>query len=83
MLQRVQRDTKRRRQVIISTHSEALLSNPGIDGRGVLVLEASGEGSRIRSLQADEVLALDDGLSVAEVVLPKTRPETAEQLGFW
>ncbi len=29
MLQRIQRDSKRRRQVLISTHSEALLSNPG------------------------------------------------------
>src|SRR5271166_2040208 len=74
MLQRVQRDTKRRRQILISTHSEALLSNPGIDGRGVLVLEASGEGSRIRTLHKDEAAALDDGLSIAEVVLPKTRP---------
>ncbi len=83
MLQRVQRDTKRRRQVIISTHSEALLSNPGIDARGVLVLEASVEGSRVRSLFDDEAAALDDGFSVAEVVLPKTRPATAEQLGLW
>ena len=83
MLQRVQRDTKRRRQVIISTHSDALLSNPGIDGRGVLLLEASGEGSRVRSLHKDEAAALDDGLSIAEVILPKTRPKTAEQLGLW
>lgn len=30
VLQRIQRQTKRKRQVFITTHSEALLSNPGI-----------------------------------------------------
>jgi len=83
MLKRVQQDTKRRRQVIISTHSEALLSNAGIDGREVLVLEAGAEGSHIRSMATDEAAAVAAGLSVAEVVLPRTRPEGAEQLGLW
>jgi AAA domain, putative AbiEii toxin, Type IV TA system len=83
MLQRVQRESKRRRQVMISTHSEALLSNPGIDGRGILILEARAEGSLIRPISTDEATALNAGLSVAEVVLPKTRPNTADQLGLW
>ena len=83
MLQRIQRDSKRRRQVVISTHSEALLSNPGIDGRGILLLEAGAEGSRVRTLDSEESRAIDAGLSPAEVVLPKTRPETADQLGLW
>jgi hypothetical protein len=83
MLQRIQRDSKRRRQVIMSTHSEALLSNPGIDGRGILLLEAGAEGSRVRPLDSEESRAIDAGLSPAEVVLPKTRPATAEQLGLW
>ncbi|WP_071854159.1 AAA family ATPase, partial [Burkholderia ubonensis] len=44
LLQRILRHRKRRqRQVLISTHSEALLSNPGIDGRGVLLLEPVAE----------------------------------------
>ena len=46
MLQKIQRDNKRRRQVIISTHSEALLSNKGIDGRGVLLLTPSPRARR-------------------------------------
>lgn len=83
MLQRVQRENKRRRQVIISTHSEALLSNPGIDARGVLVIEPGPNGSTVRELKEDEVVAIKDGLSVAETVLPTTRPKSAEQLGFW
>lgn len=83
MLQRVQRDSKRRRQIIISTHSEALLSNPGIDGRGILLLEATADGSTVRHLDSDESNALRAGLSAAEVLLPKTRPRMAEKLGTW
>lgn len=33
IMQRLQRHRKSKRQVLISTHSEALPSNPGIDGR--------------------------------------------------
>jgi predicted ATPase len=83
LLHRVQRDRKRRpRQVLISTHSEALLSNPGIDGRGILLLEPAVEGTQIRPINNEEELALRNGLSVAEVVLPKTHPRAAEQLGL-
>ena len=83
ILQRLQRDRKARRQIILSTHSEALLSNPGIDGRSVVVLENSAEGTKARTLAADETIALEAGLSVAEVVLPKTRPTSVAQLGLW
>jgi predicted ATPase len=82
MLRTVMRDRKRTRQVIISTHSEALLSNPGIDARGVLLLESGREGTEIRTLRAPEAQAIKSGLTVAEVMLPKTRPEHAEQLGL-
>ena len=83
ILQRLQRDRKTRRQIILSTHSEALLSNPGIDGRSVVVLENNAEGSKARTLAHDETIALEAGLSVAEVVLPKTRPTSVAQLGLW
>ena len=83
LLQRIQRGGKARRQIIVSTHSEALLSNPGIDGRGVLLIEATSEGSRLRSINAQEARALKSGLSVAEAVLPKTHPSAVEQLGLW
>lgn len=84
MLQRIQRDRKRRgRQVLVSTHSEALLSNPGIDGRGVLLLEPGHEGTKVRQIDEAETASLRSGFSVAEVVLPKTRPQIAEQLGLW
>ena len=83
ILHRVQRDKKIKRQIILSTHSEALLSNPGIDGRGVVLLESSPEGSKARVVDVAEADALDAGLSVAEVMLPKTRPATVNQLGLW
>ena len=83
IIQRLQKNRKPKRQVLISTHSEALLSNPGIDGRGVLLLEATADGSIGRTLQEDEASALEAGLSVAEVVLPKTRPISVNQLGLW
>jgi hypothetical protein len=66
---------------LVSTHSEVLLSNPGIDGRGVVVLETSPEGTQARTLREDEAMAINDGLSIAEVVLPKTRPAKAAELG--
>ena len=83
MLNRLQRTKKVRRQVILSTHSEAQLSNPGIDGRGVILLETSKDGSTARTVTSDESLDIKAGLSVADVVLPKTRPTTVNQLGLW
>ncbi len=80
IFQRVQRNSKSRRQLIISTHSEALLSNKGIDGRGVLMLEPGPEGTSVRPPNGDETLALEHGLSVAEVMLPKTKPERMGQM---
>ncbi len=79
MLQRLQRDKKRRRQIILSTHSAALLSKP-IDGRSILRLEARDEGTLIVPLDESESIALREGLSPAEVILPKTRPDHADQL---
>lgn len=83
IIDRLQRNRKSRGQVIISTHSEALLSNPGIDGRGVILLQTGDDGSTGRGLQQDETGALQAGLSVAEVMLPKTRPSQVGQLGLW
>ncbi len=83
IIDRLQRNKKPRRQIVISTHSEALLSNPGIDGRGVILLETTPDGSTARTVQGDEQSALEAGLSVAEVILPKTRPESVGQLSLW
>lgn len=83
ILSRLQKSRKQKRQVLITTHSEALLSNPGIDGRGVVFLESGTQGSVGRTLSTSEEQALMAGLSVAEVVLPKASPQTVSQLGLW
>jgi predicted ATPase len=82
ILRRAQQNKKARRQIILSTHSEALLSNEGIDGRGIVLLEPGPEGTTARTINKEEEAMLRAGLSVAEVVLPKTRPARVEQLGL-
>jgi predicted ATPase len=83
ILDRLQRDRKTKRQVLLSTHSEALLSNPGIDGRNIVLLMSGIEGTTARALDQQERGALEAGLSIAEVILPKTRPDNVNQLGLW
>jgi hypothetical protein len=67
---------------LISSHSDALLSNPGIDASGVLLVEPGESGSTIRNINVGEANAIRDGFSVAEVVLPAARPSLAKQLSF-
>lgn len=61
------------RQFFITTHSEALLSNGGIDPRGIVVIRPSDDGSSIRGISNDERVALAAGFSAAEAVLPNAR----------
>jgi len=83
LMNSIQREMKQRRQIFISTHSEALLSNKGIDPKGVIVLESDKEGTKVRAVNEAEEKGLEAGLSVADVVLPQTRPKKVEQLGLW
>ncbi|HRV98347.1 MAG TPA: AAA family ATPase, partial [Aminobacteriaceae bacterium] len=82
VMERLRNGSSKRSQLVICTQSEALLSNPGIDGRGVIALEVGAQGSRGRVLNAQEMEALDAGFSVAEAVLPKLRPEFLNRLGL-
>ena len=82
LISRMQRS--RRSQVLVSTHSDALLKEPGIDGTEVLLLTPSKEGTGVRaSSDFDEVSTLlENGFTVGEVVLSRTRPENPEQLSL-
>lgn len=79
---RIDRDKKKvTRQIFITTHSEALLRDPGIGGNEVLMLEPGGEGTKVLPPDPQDVAVIEEGrLTVADVLLPKTRPTGAEQL---
>ncbi len=83
MMRNLERDSRRRRQVLVSTHSPALLDNPGIDPQGILLFEPGAEGSTVRGINESERVALEAGLTPAEVLLPKTRPESVAHLSRW
>lgn len=83
LIDRVQREAKNKRQIIITTHSESLLKNTGISPKGLVILEPSDEGTVVRSVNEVEEKGLEAGLSIADVVLPKTKPKKIEQMSLW
>ena len=68
--------------MIISTHSEEMLSDNGISGEEVLRLEPSSKGTLLKSPNDsdDERSLLKSGMSVGEVVIPKAAPKGIDQL---
>lgn len=70
------------RQVFISTHSYALLNDPGIGADEVLLLRPHGEGTTVQNAQnIDDVkLLVEGGLSIGEAVLPLTAPKDAFEM---
>ncbi len=74
-ISRLQRN--RGSQVLVSTQSDVLLIEPGIDGREVLMLTPSKEGTVVKpSSDFDDVcVLLKNGFTVGEVVLPQTHPK--------
>jgi len=83
MMWRLQKERKKRRQTIITTHSESLLSNQGIDGRGIIILEPGQNGTKVRHINQEEEIKINAGFSIAQVVLPKARPALSEQLSLF
>lgn len=83
MFARMQRRSGR--QVMISTHSTDLLRDEGMGADEVLLLEPGAEGTSVNPAaslgEIKELLA--SGLSMAEIVVPRTRPARAEQLSLF
>lgn len=80
MFGRVQHRTGR--QFILSTHSPELLGDKGIGLDEVLLLRPGSEGTMVTPASNFEEIPhlLEGGVTLAEAVMPKTRPEKAEQL---
>jgi predicted ATPase len=82
MLARLSR--KSDRQVLVSTHSADLLSDPGIGAEEVLVLEPLKEGTQLEVAKNVEQIRslLEGGMSMADAVIPRTAPAGADQLSL-
>ena len=75
---------RRKRQILITTHSHELLNDKGIGGEEVILLipEAEGTKARLASNNSEISNLLKAGFSVAEVALPRTSPSSLEQLSL-
>jgi len=73
------------RQVLTSTHSTDLLRDEGIGLDEVLLLSPGAKGTSIRQASDFEEIKslLEGGLSLAEAVIPLTRPRKVEQLAMF
>ncbi|HPW69572.1 MAG TPA: ATP-binding protein [Deltaproteobacteria bacterium] len=80
---RIQRRTAR--QILISTHSPDLLRDDGIGLDEVLLFIPEKEGTVVSTAAAHQDIPslLQGGLSLADVVIPKTRPEKSQQLALF
>jgi len=85
LINNMQRKKKRpgKRQVLISTHSPAILSEEGIDGREVLMLQPSDEGTNVQvssNIQEVRRELINREISVGEAVIPRTEPKDAHRM---
>ncbi len=80
VLARAQRRTGR--QIFLSTHSPDLLRDDGIGLDEVLLLQPGAEGTEVTPAGSHREIRdlLEGGLSLADVVIPRTRPDDAGQL---
>ena len=83
LLWQMQRKAKHRRQVFVTTHSEALLEHSSVDPRDVLRLEPSAEGTRVVPATAQELELVAAGYNVAEAMVRKAPPSQIEQLSIF
>ena len=83
LLWQMQRKAKHRRQVFVTTHSEALLEHSSVDPRDVLRLEPSAEGTRVVPATAQELELVAAGYTVAEAMVRKAPPSQIEQLSIF
>ncbi len=83
LIWKMQRQAKYRRQVFITTHSEALLQDESIDAREVIRLEPTKDGTVMQETSTEDLALVAAGYTVAEVLLPKTKPAQIHQLSLF
>ncbi|MBN1293764.1 MAG: AAA family ATPase [Candidatus Latescibacteria bacterium] len=85
LMHRLLSKQRKKRQVILSTHSSELLSDKAIDGREVLVLSPGKEGTSVKSAYDITQIRtlLKTGMSVAEAVIPHIEPSNVRQLDLF
>ena len=82
LLWEIQRKAKYRRQIFITTHSQALLEHKSIDPREVLRLETSAEGTKVLPPSEEDIKLVAAGYSVAEAMSSKSKPVHLEQISL-
>lgn len=72
----------KKRQILITTHSYDILSNAGIDGSEVILLENTAAGTEAKPISEIEDIRniLQAGLTVADAVIPRTKPSEVENI---
>ncbi|NOY13258.1 MAG: AAA family ATPase, partial [Deltaproteobacteria bacterium] len=83
LLWRMQRQAKYRRQVFVTTHSEALLEDRSIDAREVIRLEPTEDGTVAHEISKEDQKLISAGYTISEVLLPKNRPRKVDQLNLF
>ena len=78
---KVQRNKKR--QVIITTHSYEILSNPGIRADELVILRPTSEGTVAKNAKTDNTVSsmLDAGLSAADAAMSETKMQNVSDIG--
>lgn len=74
----------RNSQVFVSTHSDRFLLEPGIDGTEVLLLTPGEKSTTVKTSSDIDVVRqfLEAGLTVGDIVLPRTDPKHVRKLGL-
>ena len=83
LLWQMQRKAMHRRQVFVTTHSEALLEHSSVDPRDVLRLEPSPAGTRVALATPQEIALVEAGYNVAEAMVRKAPQGELGQLSIF
>ncbi|MCP5052211.1 MAG: AAA family ATPase [bacterium] len=85
LIHRITSTKKKKQQVLISTHSPELLSDPGIGPEEIFLLKPGKEGTAITATENIENFKwlMNTGTDLSEIALSQTRPKDLEQLSLF